>query len=283
MSLVVLDTETTGLSRKKDRVVEVAACRIDAVSGGVVEEFHRYVNPGMRVPAEAVKIHGITDEFLADKPPFDAIATELKGFLDGSTIVIHNAPFDTGFLSAEYEACGAGSFTSIPESIVCTRAMAKRVLRPGQSASLDALCDLFSVDRSSRIGADGKPVHGALIDCRLLAQVYLRLRALEEKRAARIAGLLPFADGELSADIGQLCNGYLALEQAMAPLKDELKRIEEAIKKACNGAGYTGRDAVVTFTPQTRTDWDAIRQRYLGAVDISPYQKVSTRIHIKGR
>ena len=282
-NLVMLDTETTGLSPKKDRVVEVAACRIDAVSGGVVEEFHRYVNPGMRVPAEAVKIHGITDEFLADKPRFEAIATELKGFLDGSTIVIHNAPFDSGFLSAEYEACGAGSFTSIPESIVCTRSMAKRVLRPGQPASLDALCDLFGIDRSSRNGADGASVHGALIDCRLLAQVYVRLRVLDETRVARIAELLPFSDGELPADIGHLCSGYLALDQAMAPLRDALKSIEEAIKKACAGVGYTGRDAVVTFTPQTRTDWDAIRKKYLGAVDLSAYQKVSSRIHIKAR
>ena len=283
MSLVMLDTETTGLSPKKDRVVEVAACRIDAVSGGVVEEFHRYVNPGMRVPAAAVKIHGITDEFLEDKPRFEAIATELKGFLEGSTIVIHNAPFDTGFLSAEYAACGAEQpFGSIPERIVCTRAMAKRILRPGQSASLDALCDLFGIDRSSRSGADGASVHGALIDCRLLAKVYVRLEALAAEREERITGLLPFARGaELPEGIEELAKGYLALEQAMRPLNDELKRIEAAVKKACNGTAFLGKDAAVTFTPSTRTNWPAVVKAHLAAVDLSRYQKSSPRMHIK--
>lgn len=102
MSMVVLDTETTGLSRKRDRVVEVAACRIDPSDGAVLDEFHRYVNPGIRVPDGAVKVHGLTNEFLADKPFFKDIAQELTSFIEGSTIVIHNAPFDTGFLSAEY-------------------------------------------------------------------------------------------------------------------------------------------------------------------------------------
>ncbi len=283
MSLVVLDTETTGLSPKTDRVVEVAACRIDAVSGAVIEEFHRYVNPGILVPPAAAKIHGLTDAFLADKPHFRDIASDLTEFLAGKTIVIHNAPFDTGFLSAEYESCGAGAFGNIPNAIVCTRAMARRVLRPGQSASLDALCDLFGVDRSSRTAADGASVHGALIDCRLLAKVYVRLAAIEAERDGRIADLMPFQRGcALPENIGELAKGYLALEQAIRPLHDELKRIETAIKTACRGRPYENRDVQVTFTPQTRTDWEAIRRKYLGPVDLSPYQKTSERIHIKG-
>ena len=283
MSLVVLDTETTGLSPKTDRVVEVAACRIDAVSGAVIEEFHRYVNPGILVPPAAAKIHGLTDAFLADKPHFRDIASDLTEFLAGKTIVIHNAPFDTGFLSAEYESCGAGAFGNIPNAIVCTRAMARRVLRPGQSASLDALCDLFGVDRSSRTAADGASVHGALIDCRLLAKVYVRLVAIEAERDRRIADLMPFPRGGALPDgIGELAKGYLALEQAIKPLHDELKRIENAIKAACHGKPYENRDVSVTFTSQTRTDWEAIRRKYLGSVDITPYQKTSNHIHIKG-
>ncbi len=282
--LIVLDTETTGLSRQKDRMVEVAACRIDAASGEVIEEFHRYVNPGIPVPSEAVKVHGLTDAFLADKPRFEEIASDLAAFLAGSTVVIHNAPFDTGFLSAEYAACGAGPFESIPGSIVCSRAMARRLIRPPQSASLDALCDLFGIDRSSRTGADGASVHGALIDCRLLARVYVRLKALEDEREAQIAHLLPSpSGGALPEGIEDLAKGYLALEQAMKPLDDELKRIGDAIKKACNGASYSSRDVSVSFTPQTRTDWDAIRKKYLGAVDLSPYQKSSTRMKVEAR
>ncbi len=281
MNLIVLDTETTGLSPKNDRVVEVAACRIDAASGEVLGAFHRYVNPGIPVPPAAVEVHGLTNAFLADKPRFTEIASELREFLDGATIVIHNAPFDTGFLAAEYEACGAGAFESIPEAIVCTVAMARRLTPPRQSARLDALCDLFGIDRSSRTAADGASVHGALIDCQLLAKVYVRLKALEEERNARIAALLPFPDGELPSGIEDIAKGYLALDQAMRPLRDELKRIEEAIKAGCRGRAYRGRHVDVSFTPQTRTDWEAIRKKYLGAVDLTPYQKGSTRIHIK--
>ncbi|MHB1826571.1 MAG: exonuclease domain-containing protein [Steroidobacteraceae bacterium] len=283
MTLVVLDTETTGLSRKKDRVVEVAACRIDAASGGVIEEFHRYVNPGMLVPPTAVKIHGITNAFLADKPRFKDIASDLAAFLDGSTIVIHNAPFDTGFLSAEYRNCGAGSFESIPREIVCSKAMARSLTKPRQSVSLDALCDLFGIDRSSRIAAGGASVHGALIDCRLLAQVYVRLRALKEEQDARLTAMLPFPAGNLPSGIEDLAKGYVALDQAMKPLRDELKRIEGAIKAACHGVPYTGNEVTVRFSAQIRTDWDAIRKKYLSAVDLSPYQSRTSRMKVEVR
>ena len=282
MSLVVLDTETTGLSRKKDRVVEVAACRIDAASGGVLEEFHRYVNPGMLVPPVAVKVHGLTNAFLADKPRFKDIASDLAGFLDGSTIVIHNAPFDSGFLSAEYRTCGIGSFESIPKEIVCSKAMARKLLQSRQSVSLDALCDLFGIDRSSRTVAGGASVHGALIDCRLLAQVYVHLQALKDERDARLAALMPFPAGQLPSGIEDLAKGYLALDRAMKPLRDELKRIEGAIKTACHGASYTGNKVTVRFSGQTRTDWDAIRAKYLSGVDLSPYQARSSRMKVQG-
>ena len=280
----MLDTETTGLSREKDRVVEVAACRIDAASGAVIEEFHHYVNPGIPVPPAAVKVHGLTDAFLADKPFFGEIAASLAAFLEGSTVVIHNAPFDTGFLAAEYRGCGVGPFESIPESIVCSVSMARQLMRPGESASLDALCDRFGIDRSSRAAAGGGSVHGALIDCRLLAQVYVQLKALKDEQEARIEGLLPFPRGSaLPESVEALGKGYLALDQAMKPLRDELKRIETAIKSACRGSPYTGRHVAVTFAPQTRTDWQAIREKYLSAVDLSPYQGTSWRMKVEAR
>lgn len=282
MSLVVLDTETTGLSRKKDRLVEVAACRIDPANGEVLGEFHRYVNPGIRVPEVAVKVHGLTNAFLADKPFFKDVAPELTSFLEGSTIVIHNAPFDTGFLSAAYKSCGAGPFESIAESIVCTKGIARKLMPPRQSVSLDALCDLFGIDRSSRSGAGGASVHGALIDCRLLAKVYVRLEALAAEREERIAGLLPFSRGsELPEGIEELAKGYLALEQAMRPLNDELKRIEAAVKKACAGKPFLGKEAAVTFSASIRTNWPAVVKAHLAAVDLSRYQKSSPRMHIK--
>lgn len=283
MSLVVLDTETTGLSRKRDHVVEVAACRIDAASGGVLEEFHRYVNPGMLVPPAAVKVHGLTNSFLADKPRFKDIASDLATFLDGSTLVIHNAPFDSGFLSAEYRSCGVGSFENIPKQIVCSRAMARKLTKPRESVSLDALCDRFGIDRSSRTAAGGVSVHGALIDCRLLAQVYVRLQALKDEQDTRVAALLPFRAGELPSGIEELAKGYLALDRAMKPLREELKRIEGAIKKACRGVPYTGEDVAVRFSAQIRTEWGEICKQYLNGVDLSRYQRPSSRMKVEER
>ena len=283
MSLVVLDTETTGLSCRKDRLVEVAACRVDPSNGAVTEEFHRYVNPGILVPEVAVKVHGLTNAFLADKPPFKEVASELARFLDRSTIVIHNAPFDTGFLSEAYKDCGGGPFERIGESIVCTRQMARRLLPPRQSVSLDALCDLFGIDRSSRNGANGASVHGALIDCRLLAKVYVQLAALADEKEASLARLLPFERGKpLPEGLEELGQGYLALEHAMKPLNDELKRIEAAIKKACGGKPYLGKGVAVTFSSSIRTDWSAIVKAHLATADLSSYRKNSPRMSIKG-
>lgn len=162
--------------------------------------------------------------------------------------------------------------------------MARRLAKPRQSVSLDALCDLFGIDRSSRTATTGASVHGALIDCRLLAQVYVRLRALKEEQDARVAALLPFPRGtELPGGIEDLAKGYLALDQAMKPLRDELKRIEGAIKAACRGVPYTGKEVTVHFSAETRTDWEAIRKEYLSAVDLSPYRRNSSRMKVEAR
>lgn len=281
MSFIVLDTETTGLSPTRDRLVEIAACRCDAQSGEIEEEFHRYLNPGIPVPDEAVAIHGLTDEFLSDKPRFGEIAPELSRFLDGSPIVIHNAPFDTRFLTEAYRASGQGEFGVLPTEVICTRSLARRLIAPKQSASLDALCDLFGIDRSSRTNAAGRSVHGALIDCRLLAKVYLHLLALDSERNARIGALMPFADGVLPESTEELCRGYLALEAVIRPLERELKRIQEKVKTDLAGRPFQSRDAMVSYTPQLRTNWEAVREKYLAGVDLSPYQTSSPRIRIE--
>lgn len=155
--LTVLDTETTGFDQRTDKIVEIGAVEIiDRVPTG--RKYHVYCNPGIPVPPSATDVHGITDAFLADKPPLDASA--LLAFLGADPIVAHNAPFDIGFLTA---ACGP-----LPNEIIDTLSLA-RERHPGAPNSLDALCRRYGVSTARRAK------HGALIDAELLAEVYIRL------------------------------------------------------------------------------------------------------------
>jgi DNA polymerase-3 subunit epsilon len=163
---IILDTETTGLDPAKgDRIVEIGCVElVGLVPTG--REFHRYINPERDVPEEVVAVHGLTNAFLADKPVFLDILDELVEFIGDATLVAHNAPFDMRFLNAELQRCG---YTAIDNSrVVDTVVMARRQF-PGAPASLDALCRRFGVDNSNRVQ------HGALLDAKLLADVYLEL------------------------------------------------------------------------------------------------------------
>ncbi len=163
---IVLDTETTGLDPKSGhRIVEVAGIEmVNHLPTG--ESFRRYINPERDMPEEAERIHGLSEAFLADKPVFAAIAQDLVTFLGDATLVIHNASFDMKFLNAEFKAAG---FPSLPASRAKdTMEMARRRF-PGAQVSLDALCRRFAIDNSVRT------YHGALLDCELLAGVYLEL------------------------------------------------------------------------------------------------------------
>ncbi len=163
---VVLDTETTGLDPAQGhRIVEIGALElVGHLPTG--RTFHHYLNPEREVPPEAVRIHGLTNEFLAGHPTFAAIADAFLDFLADSPLVIHNAAFDLRFLNAELERCGR---PPLPASrAIDTLLLAQRRF-PGQSNSLDALCRRFGVDASARTR------HGALLDSELLAEVYLHL------------------------------------------------------------------------------------------------------------
>lgn len=169
MRQIILDTETTGL-RVDDgnRILEIAA--LEMVDRKIVAEhtMHLYINPGRDSEEGALNVHGLTTEFLSDKPKFAAIADDFLAFVAGSELIIHNAPFDVGFLNAELGKLGRGKITDHVANVIDTLAMAKDQF-PGKRNSLDALCDRFEVDRSARV------LHGALIDCELLAEVYLAL------------------------------------------------------------------------------------------------------------
>lgn len=163
---VLFDTETTGLDPKTgDRLIEVACLELvnDLPTG---ESFHRLVNPEREVPPEATRVHGLTLEDLKDKPLFGDIADELVAFLGDGPLVAHNAPFDFGFLDAEFKRIGRPTLD--PARMVDTLVMAKTRF-PGGLNSLDALCRRFNIDLSER------STHNALLDCRLLAEVYIEL------------------------------------------------------------------------------------------------------------
>ena len=166
MRELVLDTETTGLDfANGDKIVEIGIVELDNhIETG--NFFHYYLNPERASSLEALKVHGLTQEFLSDKPKFEEIADEFIKFIGTSKIVIHNASFDIGFLNAELKNC---NMTAINEEIIIdTIVLAKNKFR-GQSISLDSLCRKYNIDISNR------EVHGALKDAKLLALVYLEL------------------------------------------------------------------------------------------------------------
>jgi DNA polymerase-3 subunit epsilon len=173
---IVLDTETTGLNaRNGDRIVEIGCVElVDRKSTG--RRLHRYLNPEREVPIEAQRIHGLTDDFLADKPKFRDIAAELADFIRDAELVIHNAAFDMEFLNVEFGLLGDSDMESavrICAGVVDTLKMA-RDMRPGKRNSLDALCSEYGVDNSNR------QFHGALLDAELLAEVYLAMTRGQE-------------------------------------------------------------------------------------------------------
>jgi len=170
---IILDTETTGLDpRQGHRIIEVAAVEmVDRRLTG--RHFHRYVNPDREIDAGAIEVHGITNEMLVDKPRFGDIAAEFDDFVRDAELVIHNAPFDVGFLNAEYQLIDHPVVAQVCAGVVDTLAMAKS-LHPGQRNNLDALCRRYGVDNSART------LHGALVDCELLAAVYLAMTRGQE-------------------------------------------------------------------------------------------------------
>jgi DNA polymerase-3 subunit epsilon len=170
---IVLDTETTGLSAENgDRIIEIGCVELIGrrLSGN---NRHYYLNPERKSEEEALRIHGISDDFLRDKPKFAEIAADLLDYLRGAELIIHNAPFDVGFLDKELERIGQAPIASHAASIIDTLAMAKDAY-PGKRNSLDALCERLEVDNSART------LHGALLDAELLAEVYINLTRGQE-------------------------------------------------------------------------------------------------------
>ncbi|MEY5020878.1 MAG: polymerase epsilon subunit [Pseudomonadota bacterium] len=173
MRHIFLDTETTGLyANQGHRIIEIAAIEI-VNRRPTNNSFHFYINPDREIDPAAQEVHGITLDFLQDKPRFTEIASDFLRFVKDSTLIIHNAPFDIGFINMELGLIEKPPVEEVVDSIIDTLKMAKD-MRPGQRNSLDALCRFYNIDNSQR------SLHGALLDAQLLAEVYLAMTRGQE-------------------------------------------------------------------------------------------------------
>ena len=176
MRQIVLDTETTGIDPKEGhRIIEIGC--VEVVNRRLTgNHFHVYINPGRHIEQEAIEVHARTNEFLADKPTFAQVAQEFVSFIKGAQLVIHNAPFDVGFMDHEFgmEASTKGVITNQICDVLDTLTLARQ-MHPGQKNNLDALCKRYGIDNSHRT------LHGALLDAEILADVYLLMTGGQTK------------------------------------------------------------------------------------------------------
>jgi DNA polymerase-3 subunit epsilon len=232
---IVLDTETTGLEPEQGhRIIEIGCVEmIDRRLTG--NNFHQYLQPDRDIDAAAIEVHGITNEFLADKPHFTDVATDFIEYVQGAELVIHNAPFDLGFLNAELRRMGSSTQMGDLCSVIDTLVMAKK-MHPGQRNSLDALCKRYDIDNTHR------ELHGALLDAEILADVYLMMTG------GQVALLLDV--GSATGESVQAEDGIRRLQDARPPLKivrateEELaihRRILEKMGEACVWNGVDKR------------------------------------------
>ena len=209
MRQIVLDTETTGLNpRSGDRIIEIGC--VELVNRRLTgNNFHYYINPERESDPGALAVHGLTTEFLSDKPKFAEIAAALCDYLRDAEIIIHNAPFDVGFLDAEFEKLGLPKFDQHVRSITDTLLQAQE-LHPGKRNCLDALCERYGVSNAHRT------LHGALLDSELLAEVYLAMTRGQDSLGMDLHVDLPAEGGG---------NGQSALAEiiVLPPSADELE------------------------------------------------------------
>lgn len=219
MRQIFLDTETTGLSPEQGhRIIEIAA--IETLNRRATgNHYHQYINPQREIDAAAQEVHGITLEFLQDQPLFETVAEEFVTFVSGAELIIHNAPFDVGFLNSELGRIGLQPVTNICDKITDTLKMAKE-LRPGQRNNLDALCRNFGIDNSRRT------LHGALLDAELLAEVYWAMTRGQDSL------IIDLVQDHLESNLASNVN-YSGKTRVIEANQDELA-LHEAYLKALN-------------------------------------------------
>lgn len=278
MRLIALDTETTGLGPEFHRLIEIAAVEFDATTGAPTgNTFYTLLNPQCEVSAEAAAVHGKTLEDLKDQPLFEEVAPQLLDFIEGGHVVIHNAPFDVGFLNAELSRAKHPEVHKVVGAVTDTLAMSRRHVR-AKVHTLDALCDRYGVDRTQRT------LHGALVDCEMLARVYpLLLREVNVTRA-RLNAVLPFElDSELPADLEGTVERYLQLSELVKLLQAEEKRHTTAIKQMVKGVATEGEFYTIDFQNRSNTNWEKVTKQLLEGVDLAPYRQNSAAMYVRHR
>lgn len=223
MRQIFLDTETTGLDVKLGhRIVEIAAVEVcnRQLTG---RHFHYYLNPERESDASALQIHGLTPEFLQDKPKFHDICETFLQFIENSELLIHNAPFDVSFLNSELGLCNQDKLSNYCSEIIDTLVLAKD-LHPGKRNNLDALCERYQVDHSRRV------LHGALLDAELLAEVYLKMTRGQDSLLMDFDTFAP--DGSTDEALKEL--KLVVLPANPSEVEQHTKRLE-VINKASKG------------------------------------------------
>ena len=226
MRQIIIDTETTGLEPELGhRVIEIAG--VELVNRRLTgNNFHRYLNPERDSESAALEVHGLTTEFLRDKPKFPEIAAEFLEFVSGAELVIHNSAFDIAFLNRELDLAGLPPVTEHCAGVVDTLRMA-RELHPGKRNALDALCERYEIDNSART------LHGALLDARLLGEVYLAMTRGQESLIMEVEIAFSTADaGDLSyAELDLVV--LQASEDELAAHELRLAEIHKASRGKC--------------------------------------------------
>ncbi|WP_396330215.1 DNA polymerase III subunit epsilon [Burkholderia anthina] len=230
MRQIILDTETTGLNpRTGDRLIEIGCVELlnRRLTGN---NLHIYVNPERDSDPGALAVHGLTTEFLSDKPKFAEVADQIRDFVKDAELIIHNAPFDLGFLDAEFARLGLPPFTEHCGDVIDTLVQAKQMF-PGKRNSLDALCDRFDISNAHRT------LHGALLDSELLAEVYL---AMTRGQDSLVIDMLDDADAAGGAANGQRVSlasldlpVLAASDDELAAHQTQLDELDKSVKGTC--------------------------------------------------
>ena len=226
MRQICLDTETTGVNPETgDRIVEIGCVEIvgRTLSDAPCHHYHIYLNPEREVPEEVVKVHGLTTEFLSDKPLFADVAQEFIEFVKGAELLIHNAPFDVGFLNMELGRLGKGRIEDYCLKVTDSLKMASDMF-PGLRNNLDVLCSRYEIDRSART------LHGALLDARLLAEVYL---AMTRKQGELLSDTIEAGENGFQIPDKSLFVRATVPADEMAEHEAFLERIAKKSKKGC--------------------------------------------------
>lgn len=226
MRQIVLDTETTGINPKLgNRIIEIGCVELNnrMLTGN---NFHVYINPERDSEEGALAVHGLTTEFLRDKPKFHEIVDQLREYIQGAEVIIHNAPFDLGFLNHEFKLLNLPDFSSHISSVIDTLVQAKE-LHPGKRNSLDALCDRYGISNAHR------KLHGALLDSELLADVYLAMTRGQNSLGMDVEEVVVVDNGALEqvplADIILLP----ASQEELAAHAEALAGLDKAVKGQC--------------------------------------------------